>query len=57
MNSVNIYIEANPNPNSLKFVTDRMLLQNNEIKENTIEHKLFKMVNLYPEQVLTPLVL
>ena len=33
MNSVNIYIEANPNPNSLKFVTDRMLLQNNEIKD------------------------
>ena len=33
MNSVNIYVEANPNPNSLKFVTDRMLLQNNEIKD------------------------
>ena len=33
MNSVNIYVEANPNPKSLKFVTDRMLLQNNEIKD------------------------
>ena len=33
MNSVNIYVEANPNPNSLKFVADRMLLSNNEIKD------------------------
>ena len=33
MSSVNIYVEANPNPNSLKFVADRMLLSNNEIKD------------------------
>tara|TARA_B100001057_G_scaffold491307_1_gene581268 strand:+ start:1975 stop:2538 length:564 start_codon:yes stop_codon:yes gene_type:complete len=33
MSNVNIYVEANPNPNSLKFVADRMLLSNNEIKD------------------------
>ena len=33
MSSVNIYVEANPNPNSLKFVADRMLLSNNEVKD------------------------
>ena len=33
MNSLNIYVEANPNPNSLKFVADRMLLSNNEVKD------------------------
>ena len=33
MNSVNIYLEANPNPNSLKFVADRMLLEDKEIKD------------------------
>ena len=33
MSSVNIYVEANPNPNSLKFVADRMLISNNEIKD------------------------
>ena len=33
MNSVNIYLEANPNPNSLKFVADRMLLDDKIIKD------------------------
>ena len=33
MNNVNIYLEANPNPNSLKFVTDRMLLDDGKIKD------------------------
>ena len=33
MNSVNIYLEANPNPNSLKFVADRMLLDDKVIKD------------------------
>ena len=33
MSSVNIYVEANPNPSSLKFVADRMLLSNNEVKD------------------------
>ena len=33
MSNVNIYVEANPNPNSLKFVADRMLLSNNAIKD------------------------
>ena len=26
-NTINIYLEANPNPNSLKFVADRMLVE------------------------------
>ncbi len=33
MNNVNIYLEANPNPNSLKFVTDKMLLGEGLIKD------------------------
>lgn len=33
MNSVNIYLEANPNPNSLKFVADKMLLDEKVIKD------------------------
>ena len=33
MNNVNIYLEANPNPNSLKFVADRMLLDDKVIKD------------------------
>ena len=33
MNSINIYLEANPNPNSLKFVADRMLLDDKVIKD------------------------
>lgn len=33
MNSVNIYLEANPNPNSLKFVADKMLLDDKVIKD------------------------
>ena len=33
MNSINIYLEANPNPNSLKFVADRMLLDDKIIKD------------------------
>ena len=41
---VNIYLEANPNPNSLKFVADRMLLDDKVIKEypdqKALTHKL-----------------
>lgn len=33
MNNVNIYLEANPNPNSLKFVTDRMLVDEGVVKD------------------------
>ena len=33
MNNINIYLEANPNPNSLKFVTDRMLVDDGIIKD------------------------
>ncbi len=33
MNNVNIYLEANPNPNSLKFVTDRMLVNEGVVKD------------------------
>ena len=33
MNNINIYLEANPNPNSLKFVTDKMLLDEGIIKD------------------------
>jgi len=33
MNKVNIYLEANPNPNSLKFVTDRMLVDEGIVKD------------------------
>ena len=33
MNNINIYLEANPNPNSLKFVTDKMLLDDKIIKD------------------------
>ena len=33
MNNINIYLEANPNPNSLKFVTDRMLVDDGVIKD------------------------
>jgi len=33
MNNVNIYLEANPNPNSLKFVTDRMLVDEDVVKD------------------------
>ena len=33
MNNLNIYLEANPNPNSLKFVTDRMLVDEGVVKD------------------------
>ena len=33
MNNLNIYIESNPNPNSLKFVTNSMLLQEGIVKD------------------------
>ena len=33
MNNINIYLEANPNPNSLKFVTDKILLDDGIIKD------------------------
>lgn len=33
MNNINIYLEANPNPNSLKFVTDKMLVDDGVIKD------------------------
>ena len=33
MNNINIYLEANPNPNSLKFVTDKMLVDDGIIKD------------------------
>jgi len=33
MNSINIYLEANPNPNSLKFVTDKMLVDEGVVKD------------------------
>ena len=31
--NVNIYLEANPNPNSLKFVTDKILINDGIIKD------------------------
>ena len=31
--NINIYLEANPNPNSLKFVTDRILIDGGIIKD------------------------
>ena len=31
--NVNIYLEANPNPNSLKFVTDKILIDGGIIKD------------------------
>ena len=33
MNNINIYLEANPNPNSLKFVTDKMLVDEGVVKD------------------------
>ena len=33
MNNINIYLEANPNPNSLKFVTDKMLVEEGIVKD------------------------
>ena len=33
MNNINIYLEANPNPNSLKFVTDKMLVDEGIVKD------------------------
>jgi len=33
MNNVNIYIESNPNPNSLKFVTNSMLVDEGVVKD------------------------
>ena len=33
MNNINIYLEANPNPNSLKFVTDKMLIDEGVVKD------------------------
>ena len=30
---INIYLEANPNPNSLKFVTDKMLIDDGIVKD------------------------
>ena len=33
MNNINIYLEANTNPNSLKFVTDKMLVDDGIIKD------------------------
>ena len=33
MNNVSIYLEANPNPNSLKFVANKMLLKDKIIRD------------------------
>ena len=33
MNNLNIYIESNPNPNSLKFVTNIMLVDEGIVKD------------------------
>ena len=33
MNNLNIYIESNPNPNSLKFVANIMLVNEGIVKE------------------------
>ena len=30
---INIYVEANPNPNSLKFVADKMLIDDGIVKD------------------------
>jgi len=52
MNNINIYLEANPNPNSLKFVTDKILSTVEKYRNNIIKNELRKMlaVNLttYP---------
>ena len=57
MNSVNIYLEANPNPNSLKFVADRMLLDDKIIKDYKVDMifhaAAYKHVNILEENIFS----
>ena len=50
MNNVSIYLEANPNPNSLKFVANKMLLKDKIIRgypdaDSTTDSEIAKKLN------------